>query len=202
MKIRNGFVSNSSSSSFTCDICGLTESGWDSSPKELGFHECAYNHMICDDDKLTASDKEIDQSIRQEYEQRLILLQKSNLECTWETKRKEKIQEQLKITRLLSLDDYQNIFDAHIAPAECPICSFVEFSYRDLSLFLKKEMKITHEEVLSEIKKVNGRRKKITDQEYCEYCLVKARKTSIEMFKEIKTQFNNYCAFNHYIKNQ
>ena len=100
------------------------------------------------------------------------------------------------------ITDYQNIFDAHIAPAECPICSFVEFSYRDLSLFLKKEMKITHEEVLSEIKKVNGRRKKITDQEYCEYCLVKARKTSIEMFKEIKTQFNNYCAFNHYIKNQ
>jgi len=28
-KYRSSFVSNSSSSSFTCDVCGNTESGWD-----------------------------------------------------------------------------------------------------------------------------------------------------------------------------
>lgn len=28
MKHRLGFVSNSSSSSYTCDVCGETESGW------------------------------------------------------------------------------------------------------------------------------------------------------------------------------
>lgn len=30
MKIRNGWVSNSSSCSFTCDVCGATEGGHDS----------------------------------------------------------------------------------------------------------------------------------------------------------------------------
>jgi hypothetical protein len=29
MKIRQGFVSNSSSSSFVCSVCGVSESGWD-----------------------------------------------------------------------------------------------------------------------------------------------------------------------------
>jgi len=29
MKIRQGFVSNSSSSSFTCDVCGEEVSGYD-----------------------------------------------------------------------------------------------------------------------------------------------------------------------------
>lgn len=29
MKIRHGFVSNSSSCSFVCPICGYTQSGWD-----------------------------------------------------------------------------------------------------------------------------------------------------------------------------
>ena len=29
MKIRSGFVSNSSASSFVCDICGEIEAGWD-----------------------------------------------------------------------------------------------------------------------------------------------------------------------------
>jgi len=35
MKIRTGFVSNSSSSSFVCAICGEEASGWD-----LGIEEC------------------------------------------------------------------------------------------------------------------------------------------------------------------
>jgi len=40
MKIRNGFVSNSSSSSFTCCECGNTESGWDLGLQEAGMFQC------------------------------------------------------------------------------------------------------------------------------------------------------------------
>jgi len=50
MKIRTGFVSNSSSSSFVCDICGATESGFDTTPKEMGFVRCENDHMICKDE--------------------------------------------------------------------------------------------------------------------------------------------------------
>ena len=52
MKIRNGFVSNSSSSSFTCEICGNSESGFDASPYDLGFVVCINDHIICEDDQL------------------------------------------------------------------------------------------------------------------------------------------------------
>ena len=52
MKIRNGFVSNSSSTSFSCEICGRSESGWDAIPRDLGFVECPNGHVICEDDML------------------------------------------------------------------------------------------------------------------------------------------------------
>ena len=52
MKLREGFVSNSSSTSFVCDICKLAESGWDSGPEELGFCQCANGHIICKDHML------------------------------------------------------------------------------------------------------------------------------------------------------
>ena len=49
MKIRLGFVSNSSSSSFTCNICGHTESGWDLPLSEAGFIECSNYHIFCEE---------------------------------------------------------------------------------------------------------------------------------------------------------
>jgi len=50
MKIRQGFVSNSSSSSFVCDVCGRSESGWDASLSDFGMYECEYGHIFCDDE--------------------------------------------------------------------------------------------------------------------------------------------------------
>ncbi len=52
MKIRKGFVSNSSSSSFVCDVCGDSETGFDCSWSELGFYQCEYGHYLCEDELL------------------------------------------------------------------------------------------------------------------------------------------------------
>ena len=49
MKVRTGFVSNSSSSSFICSVCGHTESGWDMSIDEANMCECVNNHVLCTD---------------------------------------------------------------------------------------------------------------------------------------------------------
>lgn len=50
MKIRHGFVSNSSSTSFECQICGHTESGYDSvGIEDFGFKRCVNGHIICTD---------------------------------------------------------------------------------------------------------------------------------------------------------
>jgi hypothetical protein len=48
MKVRTGFVSNSSSSSFTCDGCGNTESGWDLCLSEAGMVDCEVGHCLCE----------------------------------------------------------------------------------------------------------------------------------------------------------
>lgn len=47
MKIRTGFVSNSSSSSFVCCICGETQSGWDLSFHDIDAFSCANGHEMC-----------------------------------------------------------------------------------------------------------------------------------------------------------
>lgn len=40
MKFRKDFVTNSSSSSFVCEICGRAESGFDIGLSEAGMMEC------------------------------------------------------------------------------------------------------------------------------------------------------------------
>ena len=48
MKIRKGFVSNSSSSSFICEVCGSAESGYDMSTRDAGFYRCVSGHEFCE----------------------------------------------------------------------------------------------------------------------------------------------------------
>jgi hypothetical protein len=52
MKIRTGFVSNSSSSSFVCEICSHSETGYDASPDDLGFAVCVNEHIFCEEHLL------------------------------------------------------------------------------------------------------------------------------------------------------
>ena len=51
MKIRQGFVSNSSSSSFVCDICN--RDGLDVSGDELDMYKCDKYHIICNSHMTT-----------------------------------------------------------------------------------------------------------------------------------------------------
>jgi hypothetical protein len=46
MKIRAGFVSNSSSSSFVCEISGSAEGGYDASPSDCGMARCVNYHTF------------------------------------------------------------------------------------------------------------------------------------------------------------
>ena len=66
MKIRKGFVSNSSSCSFTCEVCGHSEAGSDSiGAEEYGFTHCSY-HELCLDCLMKERPEEPDEEQGQE----------------------------------------------------------------------------------------------------------------------------------------
>lgn len=48
MKYRSDFVTNSSSSSFICVICGNVESGYDAGLSDVGMVECVNGHVFCE----------------------------------------------------------------------------------------------------------------------------------------------------------
>ena len=59
MKIRQGFVSNSSSSSFICDICGRIEAGSDCECNEdYGLVQCENDHTFCEDELYSLAEGE------------------------------------------------------------------------------------------------------------------------------------------------
>ena len=47
MKFRSGFVTNSSSSSYVCEICGDCEGGYDMSLEDAEMYECENGHTFC-----------------------------------------------------------------------------------------------------------------------------------------------------------
>lgn len=57
MKIREGFVSNSSSSSFICMVSGRIEAGYDLSMRDVEMYQCENGHYFDDSYLLPAPPK-------------------------------------------------------------------------------------------------------------------------------------------------
>lgn len=46
MKIRLGFVSNSSSSSYICDVCGISETTYNDDLEAIDMYRCVHGHVF------------------------------------------------------------------------------------------------------------------------------------------------------------
>lgn len=147
MKIRNGFVSNSSSSSFTCDVCGTTESGMDASPSDFDMSTCVNNHTFCNDhapESEPMTPKQYRDSIKTQIES-----------CTWMDK--ESIQRDIAEMEMVPDDEIEEFYndnysDDGVPECQCPICTFKALSDADGFEYLKKKFSMGNQEILEAIR--------------------------------------------------
>ena len=194
MKYRKDFVTNSSSSSYTCEICGRTESGWDMGLREAEMVECVNGHVFCQDEMFPIGEKEE--------------LIKTILENEWN---KDRYCSKTNSYRDFNEEELQgmsaeDLFDMlcsdggnyGVPESVCPICQFIEYSEYDLSNYLEREYHVSRDEVFAEVKKVNRRRKKLYENEYITYVCNKFNLNPAEIVASWKERFGTYAEFEKY----
>ncbi|KKM62756.1 hypothetical protein LCGC14_1518390 [marine sediment metagenome] len=141
MKVRLGFVSNSSSSSYTCSLCGEEVSGWDLGLEEAEMKECENEHITCDTHFL----------------EKISTLTKRNLvlECgieDWITFAKELNDEDFE-EKWEDEDMEEGLELRYNTPASmCPICQFQELLPKEGLQYLLMKYNLTKKSVVEEIK--------------------------------------------------
>ena len=188
MKYRKCHVTNSSSSSFVCDICGRVESGWDMGINEAEMYECVNGHTFCWDEALiNYGDKED--------------LIRMILEEGWNKTYSRDIIPEEKLNNMEWEDLMEFTENGYCVPEGfCPICNFIEYSESDLSKYLLKEYGISRDEVFVEVKTFNKRRKKLYDNEYITYVCKRFNLNPTEIVAGWKDRFGTYAAFKEYLR--
>ena len=158
MKLRTGFVSNSSSSSFVCDITGATESGYDASARDCGFAQCSNGHTFVEGLLLPITDFTMEKYVK--------LFVEENNSSKWRD-----ILDVDDVTKLLveknggPVEDYETfveLINAHydeeyddyeVSPFRCPICMMHEVSTEMLMAYLMKTAGKDRKELTETIRK-------------------------------------------------
>lgn len=199
MKFRKDFVTNSSSSSYVCEICGRTESGWDMGLSDCDMVECVNGHVFCCDEALEMPSKEemIKTILENEY----------NIKTNYNYFSRDRSETVYSEEQLLEMDDDDLFYDFYnpeghyeVPECVCPICQFIEYSEYDLSAYLLKEYKIPRDEAFAEVKKFNKRRRKLYENEYITYVCKKFDLNPTEIVAGWKERFNTYSAFKQWLR--
>lgn len=199
MKFRKDFVTNSSSSSYVCEICGCVESGMDMCLSDAGMMECVNGHVFCCDEALDfPSKKEMIQAILENEWN--VKKRYSYYTRTYETTvyTKEQLNDFEEDT--LFFDFYNEEGHYNVPECVCPICQFIEYSEYDLSAYLLKEYHIPRDEVFTEVKKLNKRRRKLYENEYITYVCKKFDLNPTEIVAGWKERFGTYSDFNKWLR--
>ena len=163
MKIRMGFVSNSSSSSFVCDVCGAEVSGMDLSLSEALMYQCEHGHLFCyDHAKGNFSDASVEALIQEMTSQELkdYLISINSSEYRKETR--EKIEAMTLDEVMVAAneeefdDDLNDALYEGIPEKFCPICAFEESCTADTLAYMAMKNDQTIKQILTEMKKRFG----------------------------------------------
>ena len=142
MKLRHGFVSNSSTSSFLCCVCGTMEAGSDScGMSEYGFCRCENEHEMCIDHRLDGAE-----------EVSLEQMKKYVLENVAEDEEfKEMTDQDIKEAYEDNAGQEDSVYD--FSSRFCPVCQMKSIEDEKLQEFILKKLGVSREDVVAEIQK-------------------------------------------------
>jgi hypothetical protein len=190
MKFRKDFVTNSSSSSYICDICGRSEEGMDLCLSDAEMYQCENGHTICEDETLT-------NIMVEDYKD---YLNKLVEEDDWfREHHSDELKDEDVDYEELAMD---NEFRYKIPEKFCPICNFIEYSQDDLKSYLQNKYKVTDETVFKIVKQVNKRRKKLYVTEYNTYVCQQFNLNPSDIVSNWKYEFGTYFDFKKYLRNK
>lgn len=203
-KIRSGFVSNSSSSSFICDICGREEFGFDMCLDEAEMCECENGHTICLDHIIYPESQEVYQKV---WNRLIEEFKTSKYDPLTDEKLNKFIEKENIDPNNITYDNIDNLLyklDEPITyrlPEEfCPLCNFEELDMYDAKKYLLKTTNYTEDEVFEYVKSINKRRRKLRDNEYVEYVCRKLNITTTELLNELDNKFeHSYSKFKKFL---
>jgi len=159
MKIRNGYVSNSSSSSFICEISGRVEAEYDLSIEDAGMYECTNGHTFDEDYVLEFDEKDI---IIESLKEKIIRFEdyiRTSDDPDYYLERIKSVKED--IVKLESSEDNDIVDEYHDELSEiryelpakyCPICQMEHVTDKDLISYLLKEFNKDRETLQKDIK--------------------------------------------------
>lgn len=151
MKIRKGFVSNSSSSSFICEVCGNVESGYDMSYDDADFAQCENGHVMCRD-HITPMTIEKAKAILAKQGER-----KYATDEFLEMEEADQIEALMEVDlKYFSSDSMSEMGYDELPEELCPICALEELSDSDILAYILKEHGSTREYVIEKARKEFG----------------------------------------------
>ena len=155
VKIRTCFVSNSSSSSYICDVCGEIVSGWDMDLEEAEMYHCENDHYYCEyhvNGKIEITFEEMIK-VYKECKDCLTKDHIEEIEIAIHDNDRERLEELLE-------DELYEIKRYEVSAMFCPICNFTKLTDEDKSAYLLKRSGLTEKQLLEEIRgKYNDYRK-------------------------------------------
>jgi hypothetical protein len=145
MKIRTGFVSNSSTSSFVCSACGCIEAGRDISIDEVEMLHCINGHYV---HESCADNPDLEPFLKQ-----------YTIEYVEKYGDPDYEEEELQ-------DEARSEGKYEIPEEHCPICSFEKLSKEDELAYYRWKMDFNKEDVLKSISEEFKSYKEFKDKIY------------------------------------
>jgi len=180
MKKRNGFVSNSSTSSFVCDMCGESFVGYDASPSDFDCSTCENNHIICNEHLKDYDEPDMikEEGCEHDFDREACSYCPDCGSKSWE--------------------EWEPDYD--VPASACPICCFDTYSQNEMSKYLEKTREVSRDEVFAKIKEINKRRRKLYEGEYISHVCSQFNLTDEILMNEIKGKFKTYKEYLGFIR--